>query len=373
MGAAITVAATGTYVLRARAQATPPSSSQRVSERLRALEREASSLASQSGTLIGEIRKLEIERNLRVELARQSEDAASAARLELAQVRGKLEALETQRLEGLPELQAQFVDLYKRGRRGELALLLSANGLREFARATRAAAALAFRRQRIVSDHERTLAGLRAEREALAVTSRELQADEMRAEAARRGAERAVAARATLLVEIDARRDLTAQYLGELQQAHARLNADMTARVSGRVVEPVSIPVGPFRGALEWPVPGRLASRFGQPGATAGTLRNGIEVESVINTPVRAVHDGTVDYAEGFTGLGTLVIVDHGANTYSLYGYLAEALVRKGDLVRAGAEVGRVGLAPVGGQPTLYFELRVDGRLADPLQWLKPR
>ena len=91
----------------------------------------------------------------------------------------------------------------------------------------------------------------------------------------------------------------------------------------------MSIPVGPFRGALEWPVPGRLAGRFGQPGATAGTLRNGIEVASAINTPVRAVHDGMVDYAEGFTGLGTLVIVDHGANTYSLYGYLAEALVKR--------------------------------------------
>jgi septal ring factor EnvC (AmiA/AmiB activator) len=164
-----------------------------------------------------------------------------------------------------------------------------------------------------------------------------------------------------------------AQYLGELQQAYDRLGADMTARVSGRLVEPVSIPVGPFRGALEWPVAGRLAGRFGQPGATAGAVRNGIEVASAINTPVRAVHDGTVDYAEGYTGLGTLVIVDHGANTYSLYGYLAEALVKKGDLVRPGAEVGRVGLAPVGGQPTLYFELRVDGRLVDPVQWLKPR
>ena len=373
VGAAIGIAATGAYVLRAGAQATSPPSNQRVSERLRALEREAASLASQSRTLIGEIRKLEVERDLRVGQARQAEDAAGAARQELIEVRRKLEELEAQRLEGLPELQAQFVDLYKRGRRGELALLLSANGLREFARASRAAAALAFRRQRVVSDYERTLAGLRAERESLGIKSSELRAEETRAETARRGAERAVAARAALLDDIDSRRDLTAQYLGELQQAFDRLGSDMTARVAGRVVEPVSVPVGPFRGALEWPVAGRLAGRFGQPSAAAGGERNGIEVASAINTPVHAVHDGTVDYAEGFTGLGTLVIVDHGASTYSLYGYLAEAFVKKGDLVRAGAEVGRVGLAPVGGQPTLYFELRVDGRLVDPVQWLKPR
>ena len=371
IGAAIAMASTGAYL--ARAQVTGPPSNQRIGERLKTLEREASSLATQSRTLIGELRKLEVERNLLVEQARQAETAAGAARQELVEVRRKLDELEMQRLDGLPELREQFVDLYKRGRRGELALLLSANGMRDFARASRAAEALAFRRQRIVSDHERTLAGLRAEREALTTRSRELRADETRAETARRGADRAVAARKTLLDDIDTRRDLTAQYLGELQQAYARLNADMTARASGRAVEPVAVPVGPFRGALEWPVGGRLVGRFGQPGASAGTVRNGIEMAAAVDTPVRAVHDGTVEAADGFTGLGTLVIVDHGANTYSLYGYLAEAVVAKGDVVRAGTEVGRVGLAPVGGQPTLYFELRVDGRLVDPVEWLKPR
>ena len=332
IGAAIAIAATGAYVLRARAQTVAPPSNQRVSERLRALEREASSLAGQSRTLIGEIRKLEVERDLRVGQARQAEDAASAARQELVEVRRKLEALETQRRRACRRCRQQFVDLYKRGRRGELALLLSANGLREFARASRAAAALAFRRQRVIGDYERTLADLRAEREALTVKSRELRAEEARAETARRGAERAVAARAALLDDIDSRRDLTAQYLGELQQAYDRLGADMTARVS----------------ADAWSSRCRFRSgRFAAP--WSGRSRAGWQDGSVSRAPrrapcatasrsprpstrrVRAVHDGTVDYAEGYTGLGTLVILDHGANTYSLYGYLAEALVKRGD------------------------------------------
>lgn len=372
IGAAIAIAATGTYVLRARAQANPSPADQRLTERLAALEREASSLATQSRTLIVEVRKLEVERDLRVQQTRQAERAATTVRQELADVRRKLEALEAQRAGGLPELRSQFVDLYKRGRRGELALLLNADGLREFARASRAASALAFRRQRVFEDHERTLVALRAERDALAVKGRELRTEESRAADARRNAERAVTARNALLAEIDGRRDLTAQYLGELRQAYSKLGASMTARAAGRVVEPVSIPVAPFRGALDWPVAGRLTGRFGQPSA-AGTARNGVELASPVNAPVRAVHDGTVDYAEGFTGLGTLVILDHGANTYSLYGYLAEALVQRGDTVRAGAEVGRVGLAPTGGEPSLYFELRIDGRLVDPIQWLKPR
>src|SRR5687767_3255596 len=259
------VAATGALALRVRAQATPQVDA-RVTERLAALQQEAASLAKRSRTLIGEVRKLEVERDLRVEQARQAENAATAAREEIDGVRRKLQALEAQRTEGLPALREQFIDLYKRGRRGELALLLSANGLREFARASRAAEALAFRRQRIINDYERTLTALRAEREMLTVKGRELRAEETRAVSARRASERAVTLRAALLDDIDARRDLTSQYLSELQQAYERLGSEITPRASGRIVEPASIPVRPFRGALDLPVVGRLAGGFGTAG-----------------------------------------------------------------------------------------------------------
>ena len=77
-------------------------------------------------------------------------------------------------------------------------------------------------------------------------------------------------------------------------------------------------------------------------------------------------------YADVFTGFGNLVILDHGGNDYSLYGYLASMAVARGDRVEAGTELGRVGLAPAG-PPALYFEMRVDGRSVDPVQWLKSR
>jgi septal ring factor EnvC (AmiA/AmiB activator) len=355
------------------AQAPSRQPADRVAERIAALERESAALAAQSRTLLGEVRKLEVERDLRTLQARQAEESANAARRELVDVGRKLEALEKQRVNNLPALRQQLVDLYQRGQRAGWALLLNADGPREFARASRAAAALAYRRQRVFADHQRTLADLRAEREALTTQTRELRAQEARAQAARQSAERAVASRAALLDDIDRRRDLTAQYLGELQQAHDRLSRQVAARADARVVEATSVPVAPFRGALDWPVPGRIVGRFGQPGAVPGSVRSGIDLAAPVGTGVRAVHDGVVDYAEGFTGLGTLVILNHGSNTFSLYGYLDETLVKRGDSVQAGAEVGRVGRAPVGNQSALYFELRVDGRLVDPVEWLKPR
>ena len=86
-----------------------------------------------------------------------------------------------------------------------------------------------------------------------------------------------------------------------------------------------------------------------------------------------AVHDGIVAFADAFTGFGNLVIVDHGAQTFSLYGNLAEIEVRKGARdSRAARPSGPSALSPAG-PAGLYFELRVDGQPVDPLQWLKKR
>jgi len=138
--------------------------------------------------------------------------------------------------------------------------------------------------------------------------------------------------------------------------------------------ERVAVPLEPFRGSLEWPVAGRVAARYGQTANRLGgaAVKNGVDIAAEEGTPVRAVHGGTVRFADTYTGFGTLVIVDHGSEAYSLYGYLSSAAVKQGDQVEAGTELGRVG-APPGGTPALYFELRIDGHSVDPLQWVKPR
>jgi septal ring factor EnvC (AmiA/AmiB activator) len=167
---------------------------------------------------------------------------------------------------------------------------------------------------------------------------------------------------------------LNAQFAGELQLAYERLQQQVADVAPGSAVEPVVLPLVPFRGTLEWPVPGRLAVRFGQPSGRPGdiTTRNGVEIAAPDDTPVRAIHPGTISYAGPFTAFGNLVIVDHGRNAYSLYGYLASMGVTAGAFVDGGTELGRVGSAPAGA-PALYFELRIDGRSVDPVQWLRPR
>jgi septal ring factor EnvC (AmiA/AmiB activator) len=205
--------------------------------------------------------------------------------------------------------------------------------------------------------------------------AKELQATTADARRAKSASDSAVASAGELIRQIDSRRDLTAQYVGELQVAYTRLQEQITALATDTPPPAsVAVPLRPFQGALEWPVQGRITGAFGQPSARLGgtALRNGIEITAGEDAPVRAIHGGTVGYAGPFTGFGTLVIVDHGNDGYSLYGYLASTPLRQGDTVESGAEVGRVGLAPAG-PPTLYFEMRIDGRSVNPVQWLKPR
>jgi septal ring factor EnvC (AmiA/AmiB activator) len=344
----------------------------RVDERIRALQRESQELARESQTLVGELRKLEIDRDMRVQEAVLAETTAASAQRVLDEATARLEALEAQRTAQLPDLRRHLVDLYKQRNSGYAPLLAGATGLRDFARAMRAVASLAAITERRIVEHRKTLQALTAERATLEQTAAELKSREGTAREARIAAERAVASRAALLARIDTERDLAAQYVGELNAVQARLEQQIASSGAGRPRDPVAVPLAPFRGGLDWPAEGKVAGRFGQATSRLGgtAVRNGVEIAAPEDAVVRAVHGGTVGYADVFTGLGNLVILDHGGNDYSLYGYLGSIQVERGASVETGAELGRVGLAPAG-PPALYFELRIDGRSVDPLQWLK--
>jgi septal ring factor EnvC (AmiA/AmiB activator) len=356
--------------------ADPEAQARRINERIRALQSEAARLAGEASTLVGELRKLEIERDLRAEEARQADRALADARAMLEDTTSRVTVLEQERSGQLPDLEARLVDVYKRGRTGYARLLFGVDNLREFARATRAVAALAEIDARRLAEHRNRLDALRKERAAIEATTRELEARDAAARRARAAAERAVAAHGALIARIDSRRDVNAQYVGELQAAYDRLQQQVAAMGSDAPATSSAAPAAPplttFRSALEWPAEGDVTGRFGQTsGRLGGTaVRNGIEVAVAEGTPVRAVHGGVVGFAGPFTGFGNLVIVNHGDENYSLYGYLESASVAQGAMVDAGAELGRVGRAPAG-PPALYFEMRIDGRSVDPLQWLK--
>ncbi len=343
----------------------------RAADRIGALQRESDQLAAQSRSLLSSLRQLELTRALRAE-----ELAAVTARLaaidaKVASSERRLAEIRKQRVERTPALESRLEALYKRGggKSGYARLLLANADGRDLARASRGVVALARIEELRIAAHRKLLVDEQAAREQLA--SEQRQVTRLRAEAATldAAARNAVAERSRLLDDLDRRRELAAQYVGELEQARTRLQATVAGLASSG---PADLPLRPFRGDLPWPVSGPILSRFGRAATAVGTAtqHNGIEIGAAPGAPVRAVHGGTVAYAAPFTGFGVLAVLDHGDDTVTVYGHLAGTALRPGATVTRGQVVGAAGANPTG-QGATYFEVRIDGLPVNPLQWLE--
>jgi septal ring factor EnvC (AmiA/AmiB activator) len=345
----------------------------RAADRLRALQREADALVNQERTLLVELRKLELDRQIGIEQLAQIERDRADTGKKLAEAEAKAAELARQAEAQAPDVEARLVNLYKLGRAGYWRLLLNAEDVEALGRAYRTASVLTAIDRARVTEHYATLDALARERQSLQRRAGELEKLRDEAVRARASLDKAVAARSALVKSIDARRDLNAQLMGELQNAQQRLQASLSQLESGRGPGAAALPLRPFKGDLPWPVKGRVTRRFGRQAGSqesAAVVRNGMDVAAPEGQPVRSVHDGTVAFADQFAGYGNLVIVDHGSRSYSLYGYLGSLAVARGEHVDAGTTVGESGSDP-SGNPALYFELRIDGAAVDPLQWLR--
>jgi septal ring factor EnvC (AmiA/AmiB activator) len=348
----------------------------RATERLKILQREADALTAQARTLIAELRKLELDRQIRGQ-----EVARAQAEVELAAAELATAEAETRRLHAAveaerPVVASRLADLYKLGRPGYWRMLLSVDDLQSVGRTFRTVTTIAEQDRTRIEGYSRTLAALAETRTTLAKRAEAAAGTRAEAQAARAALERAVAAQSARIEEIDARRDLNAQLTGELQEAARQLQSSVGGLAPGRPASAAGpLPIAPFRGDLPWPASGTARSAFGR-GRTsrfsAAIQRNGILIGVAEGDRVRAVHEGRVAFAGPFAGFGNLVILEHGEGDHSLYGHLRVLGVARGDAVERQAVLGETGLTPAG-VPGLYFELRIDGRAVDPLQWLKRR
>lgn len=350
----------------------PQRTAQRAGERIKALLQEADALAAQQSKLLVELEALDRERRTRTAELRRIEGELAEVQRALDESTARADTLRQEAERQRPDAEARLVHLYKLGRAGHWRLLLDIEDLQSLGRAFRTAAAMTAIDRHRLEAHQQTLAALDKEQTELQTRTAMLAQLHAEAQRARAAADRAVAAHSARVDAIDARRDLNAQLTGELQSAQQRLEASLR-QAEGDGTPAIDLPLRAFRGALPWPAPGPVRNRVGREAegrsGTAGS-RNGIEIGVAAGQRVAAVHEGIVAYADQFTGYGTLVIVEHEGGAYTLYGHLEAAHVSRGQRVEAGTPIGVSGRNP-GGSPALYFELRIDGRPVDPLQWLQ--
>ncbi len=149
----------------------------------------------------------------------------------------------------------------------------------------------------------------------------------------------------------------------------SRLIAELTSILSDYPITSEE-PFSEHKGRLTWPVAGRLIHDFGQPRVSDRLKWNGVVLAAPRGREVRSVYHGRVVFADWLAGLGLLVIVEHGEDYMTLYGYNETILKNAGDWVAPGDVIATVGDSGGQNQVALYFELRRGTRPLNPRQWV---
>jgi septal ring factor EnvC (AmiA/AmiB activator) len=116
------------------------------------------------------------------------------------------------------------------------------------------------------------------------------------------------------------------------------------------------------------PVSGRVVLAFGD-SDTVGQPARGVSVHTRSSAAVVAPRAGTVVFAGPFQGLGQLLIIEHDEEYHLLLAGFSRIDAAVGDRVSAGEPVGSMDPSE-DAKPTLYMELRRNGRPVNPMPWL---
>lgn len=122
-----------------------------------------------------------------------------------------------------------------------------------------------------------------------------------------------------------------------------------------------------------WPAHGWLSSAVGKrkdPFTGEDDYHAGLDISADRGTPVYATADGTVQTAARTGAYGNLIVLEHGFGLETRYGHLSAYKVKVGDQVKRGDIIGNVGATGRATSSHLHYEVRVNGRLLNPLQLL---
>jgi septal ring factor EnvC (AmiA/AmiB activator) len=339
-----------------------------VRERRETLSRELERLRGEERSLLGDVDRLELEVRLRGEELHEIRIGLARTQAQMDVTVRRVRDLQKSLDAARPLLSSHARALYKLGELSYLRLLLSVDRPSDFFRGYRFVTTLARRDNARLAAFRSDLTALHSQQSVLERRTQESIALRTQLEGVRRNQDAQRRRKSELLTSI-VEKEMHAAYVKELEQAEGKLRALLLGMDEGVA----TVPIAAFRGTLPWPCPGRVRSTFGRhkhPRFDTYTIQNGIEIETTADRPARAVHEGTVVFADRFKGYGLMVVVDHGGKHHSLYAHLSDAKVQVGQKVEAGDELGTVGVSGTE-DPGLYFEMRFQGRPEDPLEWLK--
>lgn len=128
-----------------------------------------------------------------------------------------------------------------------------------------------------------------------------------------------------------------------------------------------------WKGPFLLPVKGPISTEFGEVRSYNGGpfqgYHGGTDFQVGQGTPVQAPARARVALREEARLRGRVLVLDHGGGIYTTYAHLAEWLVEPDQEVEPGQPVAKVGSTGLSTGPHLHWELWVNGKNVDPLEW----
>ena len=124
------------------------------------------------------------------------------------------------------------------------------------------------------------------------------------------------------------------------------------------------------------PTAGWLTSQFSRrrlhPLLHRSRPHEGIDVVAPMGSAIVAPAAGVIRMTGNQSGYGLVVEIDHGNGIVTKYAHCSRILVRGGQRVTRGMTIAQVGSTGLSTGPHLHYEIRVDGKVVDPLTFVLP-
>jgi murein DD-endopeptidase MepM/ murein hydrolase activator NlpD len=156
-------------------------------------------------------------------------------------------------------------------------------------------------------------------------------------------------------------------------EALVRIEADRQLKKTAFAQQ---VPLPEWSGKFEVPVNTQPSEGFGTRRTFNGQLASihkGMDYHAAPGTPVSAANGGEVVLAAPLFYEGNCVIVNHGQQFLTIYMHLSKLLVKEGDKVEKGQQIGLSGATGRATGPHLHVAVRWQGSYLDPAQlWALP-
>jgi septal ring factor EnvC (AmiA/AmiB activator) len=331
------------------------------------LQGDLARLGHERRSLEAELSRIEIELELQQIRVREAQSQRGQAAEVLTELEREVVVLEKQLEASQDELRGVLTRLYRVGDQGYLRLFLSLDSGQEVLNGVRQLRYLARRDAVALRQYVKIHDALADRREEARLQAEEIQQWLSREQNRRQELERVRARQATVLARIKTEHRLATARANVLVERERKLG-ELISMLTGQLDSmPAGAPITRYRGVLDWPVAGRVIRGFGprlDPRYGTRVPHNGLQLTTASLDQVRSIYGGHVLLAAPLEGYGLTAIVLHPGRIFSLYAGLAELKVAKDDVLSLGQVVG-----VVTGQ--FYFEIRVENRPENPVDWLR--